>query len=208
MPDSGDVTRNLQRLSLGDSAAEDSTYRALYSSLRRIAFKQLRLERPGHSLQPTLLVNEVYLDLVKQTGKVWDSRAHFLAVASFAMRRVLVDYARQHNTQKRGGEVRHEPIDERVCETVGVAPGVRVDIMDLERALGRLEELDPRQARLVEYRFYGGMSEEEAAAMLGVSIRTIRRDWNVARAWLYGQLHQPLKTPPQARAAHASSGPE
>jgi RNA polymerase sigma factor (TIGR02999 family) len=195
--ESHNITNYLQRLSLGDPDAEKNAFRLLYRSLRQIAVREMRKERLDHTLQPTALVNEAYLKLVGQRTKQWQNRAHFLAVASVIMRQVLVDYARRRKAEKHGGGSTHEPLS----HTISAAPGIQVEILDLERALNRLTALDQRQGKLVVYKFFGGMTEEECADVLGVSVRTVRRDWSMARAWLYGELTER----PAARAINVSA---
>lgn len=195
MSEPGDITRILQRIRLGDTQAEAIAFRMLYKELRQMALRQMQRERIGHTLAPTALVHEAYLRLVKQREKTWQSRGHFLAVAAQVMRRVLVDYARTRNASKRGGTMPQEVLTENLI----AGPGIDVRILDLDRALSRLAELDSRQARIVEFRFFGGMSDEEAAGVLGISLRTVRRDWAVARAWLYGQLTSGQQAAPDGR---------
>ena len=195
--ESHNITHYLQRLSLGDQDAEKAAFRLLYRPLRQIALREMRKERPDHTLQPTALVNEAYLKLAGQRTKAWQNRAHFLAVAAVVMRQVLVDYARRRKADKHGGGVASEPLS----QTIPAAPGIQVDILDLERALDRLTILDQRQGRLVVYKFFGGMTEEECADVLGVSVRTVRRDWSIARAWLFGELTEG----PAANAANVSA---
>lgn len=165
------------------AAAIDELLPLVYRELRRLAAHYLKSERPGQTLQATALVNEAYLKLVDQTRIQWRGRTHFFAVAAQAMRRILVDHARGRLRDKRGGGL------ERVTFVEGVHPGGAAehgleDVVALDEALHKLAELDPRQAQLVEQRFFGGMSVEEAAAELGVSKRTAEDDWTHARAWL------------------------
>jgi RNA polymerase sigma factor (TIGR02999 family) len=154
----------------------------LYEDLRAIAEQRLRHERPDHTLQATALVHEAYLRLADQTRCRWQDRAHFLAVASQAMRRVLVDHARRHLRQKRGGDWRRVPLDEAL--TLG-SPDGQETLLALDGALRRLEDAHPRSARIVEMRFFGGLGSEECAEVLGISTRTVARDWDFAQAWLY-----------------------
>lgn len=184
MGESHNITNYLHRLSVGDVDAEKEAFRLLYRPLRQIALREMRKERQDHTLQPTALVHEAYVKLAGQRTKDWQNRAHFLAVAAVVMRQVLVDHARRHKAQKHGGGVTHEPLG----QAIPAAPGVHVEILDLERALNRLAAMDQRQGKLVVYKFFGGMTEEECADVLGVSIRTVRRDWSIARAWLFGEL--------------------
>jgi len=180
----GEVTALLAQVGSRGPAAIDRLMSILYDELRRIASRQLRKERPDHTLETTALVHEAYVKLVGLDRISWQNRAHFLAVASRAMRRVLVDHAVSRRAQKRGG-VRHKvPLDD-------VAPGQAQPVetlVALDTALHRLEQIDPRLSRVVECRYFGGMSVEEAAEALQVSPATIKRDWSVARAWLNREL--------------------
>jgi RNA polymerase sigma factor (TIGR02999 family) len=157
----------------------------VYEDLRRIARRQLLGERTGHTLTTTALVHESYLKLSEQTRAVFRDRTHFLAVASQAMRRILIDYARQHRAKRRGGDQVRVNLDD---VDGGAATTHSETLLALQDALERLEQLDPRQCRVVECRFFGGMTEEETAAALGVTDRTVRRDWIKAKAWLYAEL--------------------
>lgn len=144
----------------------------------------MRRERDNHTLQPTELVSEAYLRLVQQPDKEWQSRSHFYAVASQVMRRILVDYARARNAEKRGGASNKINIDD-----IQIAFDIRSEeLLDLDEALSRLSQLDPQQSRVVELRIFGGLKEEEIAGLLEVSTRTVKRDWRLARAWLYGEM--------------------
>ncbi|MCK4658396.1 MAG: sigma-70 family RNA polymerase sigma factor [Phycisphaerae bacterium] len=158
---------------------------AVYDELRRIAANQLRHERVGHTLQTTALVNEAYVRLSKREGHKWSSKADFCAAAAQAIRRVLIDHARARRAAKRGG-----PDAQRVelDGTVLAMPKSNVDLLDLDGALRRLAALSERQARVVELRFFGGLSEEETALAMGVSRRTVQNDWRGARAWLRREL--------------------
>jgi len=158
----------------------------VYEDLRRIARRQLLGERTGHTLTTTALVHESYLKLSEQTRAVFRDRTHFLPVASQAMRRILIDYARHHRARRRGGDQVRVDLD----DVAGGAAAAESDtLLALQDALERLEQLDPRQCRVVECRFFGGMTEEETAAALGITDRTVRRDWIKAKAWLYAELH-------------------
>jgi len=156
----------------------------VYEELRRIARRQLRSERTGHTLTTTALVHESYLKLAEQTRSVFRDRTHFLAVASQAMRRILIDYARGHRAARRGGDQERVDLDDAALAVVEQSES----LIALHEALERLEQLDPRQARVVECRFFGGMTEEETANALGVTERTVRRDWIKAKLWLYAEL--------------------
>lgn len=156
----------------------------VYDELRRIARRQLRNERTGHTLNTTALVHESYLKLAEQTRAVFQDRTHFLAVASQAMRRILIDYARGHRAARRGGDQERVDLDDATLAAVEQSES----LIALHEALERLERLDPRQARVVECRFFGGMTERETAAALGVTERTVRRDWMKAKLWLYAEV--------------------
>lgn len=161
----------------------------LYKELRRAAAGILRRERPNHTLQPTALVNEAYLRLAAQAGPAFGSRAQFLAAASHLMREILIDYARARNRAKRGGGKAALSIEDagRLAAEEGV------DLLALDEALHRLERIDAQQRRIVELRYFGGLSIEEAAEALGVSPATVKRDWRTARAWLHREL-SPLQS--------------
>jgi RNA polymerase sigma factor (TIGR02999 family) len=171
----------------GDADAVERLMPVVYDELRRIARRQLQDERPNHTLTTTALVHEAYLKLGNQDRAEWVDRTHFLAVASRAMRRILIDYARQHRALKRGGEFQHISIE----AAAPVAADRGEMLLELDEALSRLAVLDPRQARIVECRFFGGMTEEETASVLDLTSRTIRREWVKAKAWLYAELTAP-----------------
>jgi RNA polymerase sigma factor (TIGR02999 family) len=168
----------------GDKEAEARLLAVLYDELRRLAAAYLRRERPDHTLQPTALVHEAYLRLVEQREQNWQNRAHFVGVSAHVMRQILVDHARKRDSDKRGGKVQFVPLDEALVAGMQRPQ----DIVALDEALSRLEAFDPRQGQVVEMRFFGGLSEEEISHVLGISVRTIKRDWNVARAWLYAEM--------------------
>jgi RNA polymerase sigma factor (TIGR02999 family) len=178
------MTTLLNRAAGGDKQAEEHLLPLIYNELRLMAAHHLRQERPEHTLQATALVHEAYLRLIGLTDIVWKSRAHFFGVAAQVMRHVLVDYARQRRAEKRGGGQARLPLDEGL--TVSDEQCVLID--ELDAALQRLEKLNARQAKVVELRFFSGLKEEEIADLLAVSVRTVRRDWIVARAWIYGEL--------------------
>lgn len=163
----------------------DDLFTLVYAELRRIAGRQLRGERSGHTLCTTALVHEAWFELAKLDRIRWQSRSHFLALAAQAMRRVLVDYAVARRSQKRGGGCRHEPLENDAFATVAERPD---DFIALDEALQRLAALNERHARIVECRFYGGMSIEETADVLDISPATIKREWALARAWLNREL--------------------
>jgi RNA polymerase sigma factor (TIGR02999 family) len=156
----------------------------VYDELHRVAEHHLRLERPNHTLQPTALVHEAYLKLVSQRDADWQNKTHFCAVASQAMRRILVDYARGRLRAKRGGNPSKLPLE----DVFVVAPDRCDELVALDEALERLAALDARQSRVVELRFFGGLTVEETASVLGISPKTVKREWSVAKAWLYGEM--------------------
>jgi RNA polymerase sigma-70 factor, ECF subfamily len=185
MDSSGDVTRLLGEIRNGKRDAEPRLMEAVYPELRRIALRYLRGERQGHSLQATALVNEAYLRLVGHLENDWKNRSHFFAVAATLMRRILVDHARERNAQKRsGGRQQVELLD-----NMAISEDRLDDILAIDEAMKRLAEWDPRQCKVVELRFFAGLTEEEIAEVLGVAPRTVKRDWTVARAWLHGELN-------------------
>ena len=178
------VTGLLVDWSNGDKAALDKLMPLVYDELRRLARYYMRRERAGQTLQTTALVNEAYLRLVDQRNVRWQNRAHFFAIAAQLMRRILVDKARKRYNAKRGGNLRKVSLD-----GVAVLSGERdADLIALDEALRALAELDARQARVVELRYFGGLSDAETAEVLKVSVGTVRRDWTLARAWLLNEL--------------------
>jgi RNA polymerase sigma-70 factor, ECF subfamily len=178
------VTELLRAWSDGDAAALDRLVPLVDAELRRVARARMSRERRGHTLQTTALVNEAFLRLVDAQSVRWHDRAHFLGIAARLMRRVLVDYARSRGYQKRGGGVQHVTL----TEAAAVAPTRSVDVIALDRALDRLSAVDDRKARVVEMRFFGGLTVEEAAQALRVSTDTIKRDWRLAKLWLLPEL--------------------
>ena len=179
-----DVTRMLVALRGGDAEVEHELYQAVYGELHRMAARYMRRERPDHTLQATALIHEAYVDLIDQRHKDWQNRAHFYGVAANVMRRILIDHARTHRTAKRGGRAQKLSLDDALPLTSQQSD----ELLALDEALARLAQFDPRQSRVVELRFFGGLSEEEAAQVLGVSSRTVKRDWRLAKTWLYGEL--------------------
>ena len=182
-PDSREVSGLLRAWSDGDRAALDRLTSIVYDELRRLARRYMRGERPGHSLQTTALVNEAYMRLVDYKSMQWQNRAHFFAVASQLMRRILVEHARRHNL-KRGGGVPHVSFE----DTAEVGGDRAADFVALDDALDALARVDPRKVQVVEMRFFGGLSVEETAEVLRVSPITVMRDWSTAKAWLYREL--------------------
>ncbi len=180
------LTQLLNRFAEGDAAAEAELVPYLYKELRKMAGTQLRRERPGHTLQPTALVHEVYLRVVGRKTK-WQGREHFFAVAARVMRSVLVDYARQRTSLKRGGAQSTLVLEEAIAITADKCELV----LQVDEALEKLSRIDLRQARIVEMRYFAGMTEEEIGILLGISARTVKRDWTMAKAWLAGALRSP-----------------
>ena len=181
-----EVTQLLHAVRTGNRDAESRLLDVVYAELHRMAARYMRRERLDHTLQATALIHEAYVHLIDQRGKDWQSRAHFFGVAAQVMRRILVDHARTHGAIKRGGDQQKVSLDDAPPLTTEQSE----ELIALDEALSRLERFDRRQSRVVELRFFGGLSEEETAEVLGVSSRTVKRDWSVAKAWLYGQLHQ------------------
>lgn len=178
------VTATLLELSAGDSNAAAKLWPLVYDELRRLAAAYLRRERPDHTLQPTALVHEAYLRLIDQTRVDWKNRAHFCAVASEMMRRILVDHARKHHAAKRGrGETRIS-----LDEAVSFPHEIEIDVIAVDEALLDLSRLDPQQGRLVELRFFGGLTLDETAEVMSISRSTVQREWDMAKAWLHNQL--------------------
>lgn len=181
---SPNVTNLLVAWGKGDQQAFDKLMPQVQQELHRIADRYLAAERPGHDLQATALINEAYLRLVDWKDIQWADRAHFFALAANMMRRVLVDHARRRDRAKRGGDA----VQVSLIEAAHVPTPEHADVLALDEALQRLEALDPRKSRMVELRFFGGLSLEETAEALGVSVGTVRRDWSLARAWLLREL--------------------
>ena len=183
-PPNHDVTHLLKAWSAGDQAAQDELIEATIDELRRRAQGYLRRERQGHTLQPTALVNEVYLRLVDQSAANFNDRTHFFAVAAQLMRRILVDHARTHRAEKRGGQVQRVELDE--ARDHGEERGI--DLIALDDALQDLAKLDPRQSRIVVLRYFAGLTVEECSEVMGIGHATVSRDWRNARAWLQAEL--------------------
>lgn len=178
------VTELLLAWGRGDNRALDRLTPLIYDELHRLAQRLMGRERPGHTLQTTALVNEAYLKLVDSSRVRWQNRAHFFAVAAQLMRRILVDFARSRQYQKRGGEWQQVALDDGLAISAGREP----DLVALDAALQGLAKMDPRKAQVVELRFFGGLSLEETAEVLKVSTNTVGRDWNTAKAWLRREL--------------------
>ncbi len=181
-----DTSLILAELGRGDPTAADRLMPLVYSELRGLAERYLQRERTDHTLQATALVHEAYLRLVDQSRVDWKSRAHFFAVAAEMIRRVLVDHARRHRAAKRGGTVRRVGLDERL----GSEDHDRIDLLALDEALDELATLNDRHRRVVELRFFGGLTVEESAHVLDVSPETVRADWRMARAWLHDRINR------------------
>jgi RNA polymerase sigma factor (TIGR02999 family) len=181
-----EVTRILHDWSGGDPAAPERLMPFVYDELRRLARAFLARERGAHTLQPTALVHEAYLRLVDQRSVSWQNRAHFYGIAASMMRRVLIDHARAHAAEKRGGAAIHLSLDDVHLSLEQRAVG----LLDLDEALARLNEMDERKSKIVELRFFGGLSDEEIAEVLNVSTRTVLREWKKARLWLFRELSQ------------------
>jgi len=184
-PPIGEVTTLLQQIRAGDPQAADKLIPLVVDELRRLARLQLRDERPGHTLQPTALVNEAYMRLVGDQARDWQSRAHFIGVSVSVMKRILIDHARRKQALKRGSEIQSLA---DVEEYAGLSLEQAEELLALNVALDRLEKMSSRQRQVVELRYFGGLSTEETAEVLKVSPITIKRDWVAARAWLKGQL--------------------
>ena len=183
-PPAGEITRLLAALKRGDRNAQSNLIDLVYPDLHAIARHYMLRERPDHTLQPTALCHEAYIRLMQDHALDWQSRAHFFAAASIVMRRILVDHARQRGAAKRPGGKQRVELDDFMAWN-----SPRFDqLLVLDEALTRLAEWDQRRARLVEMIYFGGLTEEEAGAVLGVSVRTVKRDWSAARAWLQAQF--------------------
>jgi RNA polymerase sigma factor (TIGR02999 family) len=186
-----DLTGLLVAWSNGQEPAGGLLVEGVYTELRRLALGRLRRERPGHSLSPTALVHEAYLKLIDQRRVRWQNRAHFFAIAARHMRRILVEHARARGAAKRGRGAGAMTLTD--CDVRIDAPDV--DILALNDALEKLARIDPRQSQLVELRFFGGLTVDEAAAVLGVAPITVKRDWTLARTWLYRELQGGPRNP-------------
>jgi RNA polymerase sigma factor (TIGR02999 family) len=181
----GEVTDLLLELKRGNKEAEGLLIPLVYKELRRIAAKYIRRESPGHSLQATALVHEAYIRLIDIREVDWQSRSHFFAVSATLMRRILVDHARASRARKRGNGWDAVSLNEAILPSPERAP----EILALDEALNKLASFDERQSKIVELRFFAGMSEDEAGNVLGISARTVKRDWRIAKAWLFKELN-------------------
>lgn len=181
----GEVTNLLLELKRGNKEAEGLLIALVYKELRRIAASYLRRESPGHSLQATALVHEAYIRLIDIREVDWQSRSHFFAVSATLMRRILVDHARASQARKRGNGWDAVSLNEAILPSPERAP----EILALDEALNKLASFDERQSKIVELRFFAGMSEDETGNVLGISARTVKRDWRIAKAWLFKELN-------------------
>lgn len=179
-----EVTRLLQSLNAGNRDAVDALVPLVYAELRKLAAHYLKSERGEHTLQPTALVHEAFLRLVEQET-AWQNRTHFFAMAANLMRRILVDYARGHQAEKRGGAAEKISLEDAFV----FVKEKHAEMIALDEALEELAKIDPRRSRVVELKFFGGLKHEELAEVLGVHVNTVLRDWNLARAWLKTQMH-------------------
>ena len=186
MDSPADITQLLHDWRAGDASALERLTPLVYDDLRRIARRHLAGERPGSTLQPTALVHEAWLRLARHERVAWQDRAHFLAVGALTIRRLLVEQARRRKAQKRGGGA----VTVTLSAAAGEPAGPELDLIALDDALTRLGELSPRQARVVELRFFGGLTVQETARVVGVSPATVKLDWQMARAWLYAALKE------------------
>jgi RNA polymerase sigma factor (TIGR02999 family) len=181
LPNVSELLRNWKD---GDKQAQEKLFQIVYNELHRQAARYLRHEQPGLSLQTTDLIHEAYLRLINQQHVEWQNRLHFFAIAAKVMRRILVDHVRGRQANKRGGRDIRLPLEDALV----VLPGQDLDFLALDEALSRLSEIDAQQSQIVELRFFSGLSVEETAKVLDVSERTVKRDWNVAKAWLRREL--------------------
>jgi len=180
------ITQLLVAWNGGDKAALDQLIPIVYEELRRQASRYLRQERPGHTLQTTALIHEAYLRLVDQKSVQWQNRAQFFGIAAQLMRRILVDHARTKHRAKRGGSA----VRVSLSDATSVTKDANLDLVELDQALNRLAEIDPQQSKIVELRFFSGLNVEETAAALNISPATVKRDWSVAKAWLYREINR------------------
>jgi RNA polymerase sigma factor (TIGR02999 family) len=186
MDPNGEITQLLRRAASGDRTAEELLFPIVYGEMRKLAAYLLRSERPDHTLQATALVHEAYLRLTGEDNIAWENRAHFFAVAARTMRRILVDHARALNAAKR------RVIRVSLESALVYSDEQSEELLAIDEALTRLAEWDARQSRIVELRFFAGLTEDETARVLGISVRTVKRDWTMAKAWLYGELSRGL----------------
>jgi RNA polymerase sigma factor (TIGR02999 family) len=186
-----DVTRLLAELRAGNQTVVPQLVPLVYDELRQLAARYIHRERSGHTLQATALVHEAYLRLVDQSDIQWQNRAHFIGVAARVMRQILVDYARGRGAAKRGGDQDKLPLEEAkvsLDNSAAISDDRLAGLLDLEDALNRLAEFDPQQARMVELRFFGGLTVEETGEVLGISPASVKREWTMARSWLHREM--------------------
>jgi RNA polymerase sigma-70 factor, ECF subfamily len=196
MPDAGKITVLLKALNTGDTSAANELLPLVYAELHRLAAGYMRRERPDHTLQATALINQAYLRIAQQENVEWQNHAHFIGFAANVMRRVLVDHARERHADIRGGKQVRVDLDEGLA----ITPERSAEILTLEDALTRLEKLNPRQAKVVELRYFGGLSVEEIASFLGIAPRSVKRDWALARLWLFSEIETTHKNGPSGAA--------
>jgi RNA polymerase sigma factor (TIGR02999 family) len=182
----GEITDLLAQLSKGNQSAQEKLIPLVYEELRRLAASYMRRERNDHTLQPTALVHEAYLKLIGQRETNWSNRAHFFGVAASLMRRILIDHARGHLRNKRGGALQRVSLD----ESLGFSEERSQELLAIDEALDKLEKTDNRQSRIVTLRFFGGLTEQEIAEVLNLSPRTVQREWAFAKAWLHGEIRK------------------
>lgn len=185
MTKQAELTKLLKEAQSGDASALNELFPLVYDELRRLASVRMREERANHTLQPTALVHEIYMRLIDQHSVDWTNRAHFFGLASEMMRRVLVNHAAAKKAEKRGGDLVHLELD----EAVSLAGENEIDFIELDEALSELEKFAPRQSKVVEMRFFGGLTNEEVAQVLKLDERTIKRDWRAAKAWLFERMN-------------------
>lgn len=188
----GEVTELLIQMRSGKREVESKLIPLVYAELRRLAAHYLRGERGHHTLQPTALVHEAYLRLINLRQIEWQNRAHFFAISATLMRRILVDHARAQRANKRDGSLESINLD----TVLVICPSRSKQLLDLDDALNRLGKLNPRGSRIVELRFFGGLTEEETGTVLGISSRTVKREWRLAKAWLYNEVNQNVSVEP------------
>lgn len=189
----GEITLLLNRVAAGEHDEYSRLAELVYSDLRRIASQVMVSESRDHTIQPTMIATDAYFRLVDHGSQNWQNRAHFFAVAAQAMRRIMVDYVRRRRSQKRGGTSKRVDLD----EAANIARDSHDDVLALDEALTRLEAIDRRQSQIVELRYFSGLTEEETATVMGIGLRTVKREWAVARAWLHAELTRgPLSSRP------------
>ena len=194
-PNADQITGLLSEAARGNKEAFDRLLPLVYGELAQLARRKLRSERPGHTLNTTALVHEAYLKLADQSRVEWQNRHHFFAVASEAMRRILIDYAKQRHAAKRGGDAPHlelEAAGDVIARDGPISDEQATELLALDEALNRLAAFNPQGAKVIQFRFFGGLSNEEVADVLGISERTVRRAWTIAKAWLRLELSDGL----------------